>query len=214
MNQSIVNYLNENKEKYSQAVLVAELQKAGYPSAEIAEGVGSVYGASAIPALNIQPPPMQYASGQIVSQPHYAGFWIRLVAIFIDGLVLWLFQVIVSLLFGILAEVISGSQYELIGALISVLLAILAVLADLGYFIFMTYKFQATLGKMALGLRVYTVNLEKPTLGVVVGREFGRILSHISLLIGYIMAAFTEKKQALHDLMAGTVVVYKDSVQK
>lgn len=47
------------------------------------------------------------------------------------------------------------------------------------------------------------------TFGRATGRYFGKILSGAILMIGYIMAAFTERKQALHDMMAGTLVVNK-----
>ena len=43
--------------------------------------------------------------------------------------------------------------------------------------------------------------------GRATGRHFGKIISALTLLIGYIMAGFTEKKQALHDMIAGCLVV-------
>jgi uncharacterized RDD family membrane protein YckC len=67
-------------------------------------------------------------------------------------------------------------------------------------------SFQATLGKRALGLRVMAINGEAASFGRASARYFAKILSSI-LLIGYIMAAFTEKKQALHDRMAGCLVI-------
>jgi type II secretory pathway pseudopilin PulG len=74
----------------------------------------------------------------------------------------------------------------------------------------MTNTKGATLGKMALGLKVQSVNGGKLSLGKIITREtIGKILSAIILLIGYMMAGFTQKKQALHDKLAGSVVVYK-----
>ena len=73
-------------------------------------------------------------------------------------------------------------------------------------------KNQATLGKMALGLRVTDLNGNRISFGKATGRYFGKILSSMTLLIGYIMAAFTAKKQALHDFVAGTLVLSKQSV--
>jgi uncharacterized RDD family membrane protein YckC len=67
-------------------------------------------------------------------------------------------------------------------------------------------SYQATLGKQALRLRVTGVDGEPVSFGRGSGRFFGKILSSI-LLIGYLMAAFTAKKQALHDKMAGCVVI-------
>jgi uncharacterized RDD family membrane protein YckC len=65
---------------------------------------------------------------------------------------------------------------------------------------------QATPGKAALGLKVTDLNGNQIGFGTATGRYFGRILSGI-LYIGYIMVAFTERKQGLHDMLAGTLVV-------
>ena len=66
---------------------------------------------------------------------------------------------------------------------------------------------QATLGKRALGLKVTTLDGQRIGVGRALGRFFAKILSSLILMVGYIMAAFTEKKQALHDMIAGTLVV-------
>jgi uncharacterized RDD family membrane protein YckC len=68
---------------------------------------------------------------------------------------------------------------------------------------------QGTLGKMALSIVVTDVNGNRITFGRATGRYFGKILSGLILYIGYIMVAFTEKKQGLHDMIAGTLVVNK-----
>jgi len=70
---------------------------------------------------------------------------------------------------------------------------------------------QATVGKILLGLRVtdlagFRVSFKKAT-----GRYFAKVLSALLLLLGFVMAAFTERKQALHDILAGTVVVKNPS---
>jgi uncharacterized RDD family membrane protein YckC len=66
---------------------------------------------------------------------------------------------------------------------------------------------QATPGKMAFGLRVTTVDGEQIGFGRATGRFFGKIVSSLILCIGFIMIAFSARKQGLHDMMAGTVVV-------
>jgi type II secretory pathway pseudopilin PulG len=79
----------------------------------------------------------------------------------------------------------------------------------------MTHKYQATLGKMAVGIKVQSEEGADATLGKIILREtLGKILSMITIFIGYIMAAFTGKKQALHDKLASTVVIYKDPNKK
>lgn len=84
-----------------------------------------------------------------------------------------------------------------------------------GYFIFMTHKYQATLGKMAVGVRVAALDGKALSLGKIVLREtIGKIIASLMLGIGYIMVAFTHKKQGVHDMMAQSVVTYKDPVKR
>jgi uncharacterized RDD family membrane protein YckC len=65
---------------------------------------------------------------------------------------------------------------------------------------------QATLGKMALGLKVTDLEGRRISFARATGRHFSKIISGCILLIGYIMAGFTQRKQALHDMIAGTLV--------
>jgi uncharacterized RDD family membrane protein YckC len=66
---------------------------------------------------------------------------------------------------------------------------------------------QATFGKRACGLRVTDLNGQRISFARATGRHFAEILSAITLFIGYMMAGWTERKQALHDIIAGTYVV-------
>ena len=67
---------------------------------------------------------------------------------------------------------------------------------------------QGTLGKLALGLKVTDLNGDGPiSFGRATGRHFSKILSVVILGIGFIMAGFTARKQALHDLIAGCLVL-------
>nr|MDF9459209.1 RDD family protein [Bacillus pumilus] len=83
------------------------------------------------------------------------------------------------------------------------------VLTWLYYAIMEASKLQGTLGKMALGIKVTKVTGEKITFGRATGRFFAKVFLSPILCIGYIIAFFTEKKQALHDLIASTIVVKK-----
>jgi uncharacterized RDD family membrane protein YckC len=65
---------------------------------------------------------------------------------------------------------------------------------------------QATLGKMALKIYVTDLQGRRISFGQATGRYFGKILSTLILGIGYMMAGFTAQKQALHDMMASTLV--------
>jgi uncharacterized RDD family membrane protein YckC len=67
-------------------------------------------------------------------------------------------------------------------------------------------SWQATVGKKILGLKVTDEVGNRISFGRASGRYFAKILSSMLLFIGYIMAAFTDRKRALHDMLAGTVV--------
>ena len=87
-------------------------------------------------------------------------------------------------------------------------LNLLSILAGWIYFASTeSSSWQATVGKKLLNLKVTDMNGDRLTFGRATGRYFGKILSSLICLIGFIMAAFTEKKQALHDMMANTLVV-------
>ena len=66
---------------------------------------------------------------------------------------------------------------------------------------------QATLGKMIFGMKVTDLNGNRISFARATGRHFAKYLSSMILFIGYIMAGFTERKQALHDMIAGTLVI-------
>ncbi len=154
----------------------------------------------------------------------YAGFWLRFVAYIIDYVILQLLSsfIIIPILgalgFGFFAAT-EGMQAGDIGeeealammvTLFSTLssAALLTFILQILYFaILQSGSRQATLGKMALGLKVTDMNGEKIDFGKAVIRELSKLISYAILLIGYIMAGFTEKKQALHDIIPGTLVV-------
>ena len=79
-----------------------------------------------------------------------------------------------------------------------------AVLKWLYYALLESSSWQATVGKKALGLEVTDLEGRRISFGRATGGFFGKIISAMILYIGFIMAGFTEKKQALHDMMAGT----------
>ncbi len=68
---------------------------------------------------------------------------------------------------------------------------------------------QATIGKMVLGIIVVDLEGKKISFARATGRFLAKFLSNVTLLLGYIVAGFTYRKQALHDLIADTLVVVK-----
>ncbi len=65
---------------------------------------------------------------------------------------------------------------------------------------------QGTVGKKVLGLRVTDLDGNRISFGRATGRFFAKLVSNFTFMIGYIMAGFTAKKQALHDMIAGCLV--------
>jgi len=126
----------------------------------------------------------------------YAGFWLRFVAYIIDAIIV---AVPVLLIYG----TIGGSFLEP-----NIFSRVLGIVISIGYFIYLeSSEKQATFGKQVMGIIVTDLNGDRISPANAAGRYFAKILSGIILLIGFIMAGFTDKKQALHDMIAGTLVV-------
>ncbi len=138
----------------------------------------------------------------------YAGFWLRLVAALLDGIILNIVTAPVSLLFGVASPFSMNSDVEITGAYLGAN-AVILVIQWLYYAGMESSSMQATLGKRALGIIVTDEDGLRISFANATGRYFAKILSALIIGIGYIMAAFTEKKQALHDILAHTLVVKK-----
>jgi uncharacterized RDD family membrane protein YckC len=139
----------------------------------------------------------------------YAGFWRRVGAWFIDGLIMT--PVSWGIYFLTIMIGASVAEDEDLGAGIGVFIGaiVLIILAWIYFAIMESSSKQATLGKMALGIIVTDLEGQRISFGKATGRHFSKIVSGIILYIGFIMVAFTEKKQGLHDMMAGCLVVVK-----
>jgi uncharacterized RDD family membrane protein YckC len=154
----------------------------------------------------------------------YAGFWLRFVAYVIDYIIIWVVQSFIFVpilgIFGFSfasqlnnadaltdAEAIGlvGSMMAMMGATMFLSLAI----SLLYWTLLESSKMQATVGKLALGLKVTDENGNKLDFVKALVRNLCKIISGMILCIGYIMAGFTDKKQGLHDMIAKTLVVRK-----
>lgn len=136
----------------------------------------------------------------------YAGFWKRFVAYMLDTMLISIVSGIVIFSFVFLSVTDNPSSNESI--LLQLAIQSFSIAINWLYFALMESSAkQATLGKMLLGIKVTDINGQRISFGRATGRHFGKILSAITLSIGYIMAAFTAKKQALHDMVAGSLVV-------
>ena len=150
----------------------------------------------------------------------YAGFWLRFVAIIIDAIVLGFVGWIIFLPFaastgyGMRGIFLGGrpqrpEDFLPIFSMMFRLAAIRTVLNWLYFSLLESSGWQATLGKKALGLEVTDLAGRRISFGRATGRFFAKYISAIILMIGFLMAGFTEKKQALHDILAGTLVIRK-----
>jgi uncharacterized RDD family membrane protein YckC len=172
------------------------------------------------------PPPPDFSVAVLptrVGEP--AGFWIRAVAAGIDGLIQVLMVAVVWLFFGFLAaykhqvswldmpaKTLAMAAYMFFPLL--VITVPVAVLTGWLYEALMTRSQRgATLGKLAVGIRVVGESGGRLTFGHATGRHFSKyVTALVPLLIGYIMAGVTDRKRALHDMLASTLVVKKRSV--
>lgn len=142
----------------------------------------------------------------------YAGFWIRVAAFLIDMILVYFAIFLVGGVASVF--VVSGdlSLEENPMALVGFMLMYVVMLgAIVSYFALMeSSDKQATLGKMAVGIKVGKANGEKISFLNAVGRYFAKALSGLILYIGYIMVAFDTKNQGLHDKLANTYVFYSN----
>ncbi len=149
----------------------------------------------------------------------YGGFWIRFLARIIDGIIVGVASAIIRIplaLIGIGGVAGLGSSDDPAAALAA--LPLIFAMVGIGFVIqlalgiiyevyFLTTR-GATLGKIALGLKVVRVDGGPITTGLALGRYFASWLSGMILMIGYIMAGFDEEKRALHDRICETRVIY------
>jgi len=153
----------------------------------------------------------------------YAGFWIRFIAYIIDSFIIGFLEFLIVLpllgLFGVkifelstLRELENADPDLLIPVIASAITGLsLTVLLITWFYYALLHSGarQATVGKMALSLKVTDINGDRLTFARASLRYFSKILSGLFMMIGYIMAGFTPKKQALHDYIANTYVVRK-----
>lgn len=149
-----------------------------------------------------------------VSTPQFAGFWLRALALFIDSILCQVasFFIVFPLAFALgasMASTASLSEIEAAGEMLGFVLGLL--IHWLWFTVSESSQWQATLGKKMLGLKVTDENGERIGFGKANGRYWSKILSGLILCIGFLMAAITAKKQGLHDLIAGTLVIKADT---
>ena len=135
----------------------------------------------------------------------YAGFWRRAVALFVDPFILIAVTLPIRLVEPI--AIITGADIATVIGQALGAAAIVGLIWWLYYAGFESSRWQATPGKRVIGIRVTDAAGARVSFARASGRFFAKILSGLICGIGYLLAAFTARKQALHDLIAGTLVV-------
>lgn len=132
---------------------------------------------------------------------NYGGFWIRVVAYIIDGIIIGIAGVIVDAIFQVNPSSTSTSPNQGIASLINFLIGA-------GYFVGLWTYWGATLGQRILKLRVVDANTTQPIgVGKAILRYIGLIVSFLVCFVGVIWVAFDARKQGWMDKIAGTVVL-------
>lgn len=137
----------------------------------------------------------------------YAGFWRRFAALIIDNVLL---NVLTSVVMAVVGYDFTGRTQPDIARLF-LAFCVLMVIYFLYWPLFESSPMQATPGKMALGIKVTDLYGGRVGFFKALGRNLGKIISGMTLNIGYVMAGFTVRKQALHDKMADCLVIDKNA---
>jgi uncharacterized RDD family membrane protein YckC len=167
-----------------------------------------------VPAMNV-PAYAGVPAAAAVSRVEYAGFWVRFLAYIIDSVVmsLGLICVLIPLFFltgfgALLSRIHPEEELGDAGILVILGFIFLAAMASLVvtwlyHALMESSEWQATVGLVVTDMAGRRVSFGRAT-----GRHFGKIITNmVPAFIGYIMAAFTERKQALHDMIAGCLIL-------
>jgi uncharacterized RDD family membrane protein YckC len=160
-----------------------------------------------------QPPdviPAIHELSALPPRPAFAGFWLRAVAYLMD-------TILVSLVLGLIASFYPSTFIKFPDAatpsltslpqLTPIAFAITMTATWFYYTLFEASVWQATPGKRVLRLYVADLNGQRVTFARAAARNFAKIISSLTFLVGYLVAGFTEKKQALHDILASCLVL-------
>jgi uncharacterized RDD family membrane protein YckC len=172
--------------------------------------IGPVY----VP-LSTQPPEVIPAIRELAAlppRPAFAGFWLRAVAYLID-------TVLISLVFGLIASLYPSTFIKYPDAATTSLASlpqltpiafVITITATWFYYtVFEASIWQATPGKRVMKLYVSDLSGRRLTFARAAARNLAKMISSLTFLVGYLVAGFTEKKQALHDILASCLVLRK-----
>lgn len=147
-----------------------------------------------------------------MSNPVYAGFWRRFVAALLDEVILTVGRVFIYgamglILYAIIHFAEMKDRQTIAFAIFGTCVFFLDIWLTWIYFALLESTYQGTPGKLALGIRVWHQDRRPLTFEEATVRYFAKILSRLTLLVGYILCAFSSKKQALHDFIARSILI-------
>lgn len=158
-------------------------------------------------------PPGSLAVAGVQGGVRYAGFWIRLLAYIIDGIIVEVAVVLVSGIIGFLIGIIAAArgmhetdQISAIAGGIGALIGLAMVVAY--YVVFNSGRWQATPGKRVLGLHIITTSGKKVGGWLACGRYFAYIISSLPFCLGFMVIGWNEEKKGFHDMICNTRVIY------
>ncbi|HVK56046.1 MAG TPA: RDD family protein [Burkholderiales bacterium] len=164
-----------------------------------------------MPSNPYSAPTATVADVQITGQQNfgYAGFWRRFLAVLLDSLILAIpFRIFIAGMESWHGSAERLNPLENASDATDIAINVVVIAVSWLYFALMESSKQgATLGKWILGMRVTDEAGNQISFGRATGRYFGKMISSLILGIGYLMQPFTKRKQTLHDLMAGCVVI-------
>jgi len=184
-------------------------QPAAFATAPASTASPTAFAASPAAAAQITPAYSYATTMQPPDHLVYAGFWLRFVALLIDTVI------IIPLTFPyigvfIFVSSVDNETLKVIGGILLILCWLLVFVGQWLYFAMLeSGKSQATVGKRVLGLQVTDRQGVRVSFGRATGRFFAKLISALPFDIGFMMAGWTQRKQALHDMIADTLVVRK-----
>lgn len=194
MDQRMVQYIRQNLDAgYKIDAIRTALINSGFKPADIDDTINYVNSGGRSGSPNIG------SAGNI----EYAGFWMRFSASIWDGLILGIPMTIIMFLLGMIGATIGVPSIQYLGVLVYVVV-----------YVYMEGVLGGTPGKSLVGISIRNEKGEFIGIPMAILRYIGRILSVLILGIGYLMIAFDNRKQGLHDKIAGSFVVKTSGERK
>lgn len=205
INQQILDYIKQQVQQgVSREQIKNSLMTNGWQASDIEEGFNAIGSGSSniplAPLANVGPTSNFTNSATPIS---YAGFWLRVAASLVDGFIVNL----IFALLGFLYFLFFAKNNPSLSNSTSTVMGILYFIMWIIYFPFMESRGGTTFGKKIVGIKVLNANGEPVGFLRSLGRNLAKIISALILMIGFMMAGFTKKKQGLHDIIASCVVV-------